>query len=139
MAEVNMLVNDFLLKELSAETRKIGTKVVVRRTNETPAYTADIIDIIIMPHSDFYRIKFMAFYQLNQYNSVKALKELSRNFPYTPDYNLGIGYILNQQPLAGSVQPYGSIRLKSEIDLPETSSQPDEVKVYWKKPTSGFM
>ena len=114
MADVKMLVDDFLLKELSAETRKIGTKVVVRKTNETPAYTADIMDVIIIPQSEFYRIKFMTFYSACNHNAVKALKELSRNFPFAPDYHLGLGYILNLCDTQPNV--FNNIKIKAEFE-----------------------
>ena len=114
MADVNMLVDDLLLRELSAETRKIGTKVLVRKTEDMPAYVADIVDVIIVPQSEFYRIKFMTSYSSCNQNAVKALKELSRNFPFTPDYHLGIGYILNVRDLQSNL--FNNIKIKGEIE-----------------------
>lgn len=140
MADVNMLVDDALLKELSIETKKIGTKVVVRKSKENPAYTAEIADVIIVPQSEFYRVKFVSFYYSCQYNSVKALKELHKNFPFTPDYNLGIGYILNQRELEDADNVFVKILLKGEFELFErTLPLPEELKESWKKPISGFL
>ncbi len=137
---MDMLVNDLLLKELSAETRKIGSKIMVKRVPGCPAYPAEISDIIIIPHSEFYRSKFMVFYQANQYNAVKTLKELHRNFPFTPDYNLGIGYVLNRESVLGGHDPTGCIKLKGEIEIPEIQkSQLGDTLETWKKPESGFL
>jgi hypothetical protein len=128
MAVVNNIVDDVLLRELSAETRKVGTKVLAKKTKDFPAYMADIIDVIILPHSEFYREKFMVCYYEQNQNSVKALKELNRNFPFVPDYQLGIGYILGQTYDTSNIS--NCIKIKVELDLvlkmDETETNPLE-------------
>jgi hypothetical protein len=114
MTQVKTAVDDNLLKTLSIETRKIGTKVLVKKSVKLPEYTADIIDVIIIPQEEFYRRKFMQFYKSCEFNSVKALKELANNFLYTPDFELGIGYILNVNKAPDDLMP--SIKIKSEIE-----------------------
>ena len=111
-----MLVSEALLKELSAETRKIGTKILVKATAGYPQYSADIINVIILPHSEFYRNKFMLFYRSCKHNAVKALKELYINFPYAPDYELGIGYILN---IYSETEIINTIIIKGEFETAE--------------------
>jgi len=117
MIDTKTLVDDALLKELSIETRKIGSRVLVKRVNEHPGYMADIMDIIILPYSDFYRSKFMVFYKTYNHNAVKALKELNVNFPFIPDFELGIGYILNIS--SGDETSYlnNSIKIKTELEF----------------------
>lgn len=117
MIEKRTLVDDALLKELSAETRKIGSKVFVKRTPEHPAFSTEIIDVIIMPHTSFYRAKFMDYYLLYSRNSVKALKELANHFPFIPDYQLGIAYVLNIEPLAETKTPVAPIKISSELEF----------------------
>ena len=95
MIDTTIIVDDILLRQLSLETKKIGSRVLVKQTPECSEYVADIIDVIIIPHTEFYRKKYIHFYKLCNYNSVKALKELSRSFPFIPDFELGIAYVLN--------------------------------------------
>lgn len=95
MNETKTLVDDVLLKQLSLETKKIGTHVLIKRTPHHPEFVADILDVIILPHSEFYRSKYMMYYKSCNYNSVKALKELARHFPFIPDFDLGIAFVLN--------------------------------------------
>jgi len=116
MIDTKILVEDALLKELSVETRKIGSKVVVKKTTDHPEYIADIIDVIILPHSDFYRTKFMAYYKTCNNNAVKALKELNYHFPFIPDFELGIGYILNCEPILESPNGLGNIKIRKELE-----------------------
>jgi len=123
MIDTKALVNDTLLRELSVETRKIGSRVQVKATAEHPGYLADIVDVIILPHSVFYRTRFMGYYKLYNQNSVKALKELHRHFPFIPDFELGIAYVLNVEPL-NDLDP---IKIKGEFEAFTTttlSSQP---------------
>lgn len=117
MIDTKTLVDDTLLRELSVETRKIGSRVLVKRVNEHPGYIADILDIIILPYADFYRTKFMNFYRIYNYNAVKALKELNVHFPFIPDFELGIGYILNIS--SGDENSYlnTSIKIKTELQF----------------------
>jgi len=119
MIDAKALVNDFLLKELSIETKKIGTKVLVKKNGGVPEYTADIVDVIVIPQSEFYRAKFMRFYKIYNYNSVKALKELANNFSFTPDYELGIGYILNVSEAPAMLTK--TIKIKSELQVVQNS------------------
>ncbi len=140
MAVVNNIVDDLLLRELSAETRKIGTKVLVKKTIDHPAYMADIVDVIIFPHSEFYRAKFMVCYYEQNQNSVKALKELNRSFPFVPDYQLGIGYILGQTNDTSNF-PH-CIKIKVELDvvlqMDETESNPLEIGIVKNKNLSSY-
>ena len=122
MVDTKILVEDYLLRELSVETRKIGSKVVVKKTPDHPEFTADIMDVIILPYSDFYRTKFMTYYKLYNHNSVKALKELNIHFPFIPDFELGIGYILNIVPILESTNGFSYIKIKTELELFNTLS-----------------
>lgn len=117
MMDTKTLVDDALLRELSAETRKIGSRVLVKRNQDHPEFTADIMDVIVMPHTSFYRAKFMEYYCLYSHNSVKALKELSRTFPFIPDYQLGIAYMLNLEPDQESPARLNHIKVKSELEF----------------------
>ena len=122
MIDTKILVEDTLLRELSLETRKIGSKVVVKHTPDHPEYMADIMDVIILPHSDFYRTKFMVYYKTCNNNSVKALKELNNHFPFISDFELGIGYILNIAPILENIDGFGHIKIKTELEVFNTFS-----------------
>jgi|GEM_PF-1467012 len=122
MSDVKILVNDFLLRELSAETRKIGSRVLVKATEHLPEFTADIMDVIILPHSEFYRFKFTGYYKLFNHNSVKALKELSKHFPFIPDFELGIGYLLNLGFSQENSSSYDPIKISRELEWLKASS-----------------
>jgi len=117
MIDTKTLVDDALLRELSVETRKIGSRVLVRPAQDQPEYMADIADVIVMPQTSFYRIKFMEYYRLYGFNSVKALKELGNNFPFIPDYHLGIAYVLNVEPDHQRSLHLNHIKLKAELDF----------------------
>jgi hypothetical protein len=117
MREKRILVSDPLLRKLSQETRRIGSKVLVRSAKGMPAYMADITDVIIMPHTAFYRDKFMEYYRACQHNAVKALKELANKFPFIPDYGLGLAYVLNVSE-GDDPQDHGQmIRIQSELEF----------------------
>jgi len=96
--------------------------------------------VIIFPYSEFYRAKFMVCYYEQNLNSVKALKELNRNFPFVPDYQLGIGYILGQT-IETSNFPH-CIKTKTELDvvllLDETESNPLENGIVKNKNLSSY-
>lgn len=117
MIDTKIVVDDILLRELSVETRKIGSRVGVKRGTEHPAFMADIMDVIILPYSEFYRTKFMAFYKIYNYNAVKALKELNVHFPFIPDFELGIGYVLNLSFADEQSTLRNSIKIKTELDF----------------------
>lgn len=129
MMYAKTLADDVLLKELSFETRKIGSRVRVKQKPEHPEFTADVLDVIILPCSAFYRSKFMLLYAHYNYNAVKALKELGRQFPFIPDFELGIGYVLNTG--ADTSQQGMCVKLKTEVELPgSTSSVSDTVPAF---------
>lgn len=114
MEAVKMLVDDLLLKDLSVETKKIGAKVSVKAGVTGKEFMAEIVDVIILPRADFYRQKFMHFCKSYNHNSVKALKELGTNFPFSVDFDLGIGYVLN---VSGQASNYVLLRDEFEVLL----------------------
>ena len=117
-----MIVSDALLRQLSAETKKVGRKVLIRETRLMPELTACISNVIIIPHSEFYRNKFMSYYRHYQQNSVKALKELAANFPYTPDYELGLAFVIILRSNVSEHPGHVKILLVSEFELIEENS-----------------
>lgn len=112
-----MIVSDALLKQLSTETQKVGQLVRMSEMRLMPEFMAYISNVIILPHSEFYRNKFMSFYEQYNHNSVKALKELAVDFPYTPDYQLGLGFVITIQSTVHEHSNQFKILLAHEFDL----------------------
>lgn len=108
------IVTDALLRKFSRETTLVGKKVTIPGSKTKAGYEATIINVIIFPMSDFYQNQFLTFYQFFNQNAVKALKEMGQHFPYTPDYRLDIGYVLDTRTSA-----FGSneIKAREEFDL----------------------
>lgn len=121
---VNTIVSDALLRQLSTETAKVGRQVTLRETKFMPGLQALIANVIILPQSDFYRQKFMQLYRQFNYNAVKALKELSVDFPYTPDYDLGLGFVINLELPGQAPQLNARVLLLHELELREDVHQP---------------
>jgi hypothetical protein len=71
---------------------------------------------------------------------VKALKELNRDFPFVPDYQLGIGYILGHTN--DTSKSSNCIKIKTELDLvlrlDETESNPLENGILKNKNLSSY-
>lgn len=107
-------VSDALLRKLSRETAHVGKKVTVPGSKTRAGYEAIIVNVIIFPLSEFYQNQFFTFYRFFNQNAVKALKEMAQHFPYTPDYRLDVGYVLDT-----CSPPFGSneIRSREEFDL----------------------
>ncbi len=125
--KVNTIVSDALLKQLSSETSKVGRQVKVRETRFLPTVTAFITNVIILPQSEFYRNKFMTLYNRHQHNAVKALKELALDFPYTPDYDLGLGFVIALHISGQEVHQHAKVLLRHELELlPENSHSAPE-------------
>ena len=108
-------ITDALLRKLSKETDLVGKQIVVPGSKLKAGYEATVINVIILPFSDFYRNQFLTFYQFFNQNAVKALKEMVHHFPYTPDYRLDIGYVLDTRS-----SPFGinDIKGRDDFDLP---------------------
>lgn len=123
MIDTKTLVNDALLRELSIETRKIGSKVLVKPSPEQGEFMTDIVDVIIAPETSFYRAKFMEYYRLYSYNAVKALKELGNNFPFIPDFRLGIAYVLSIEPDHRDPSTINPVRFKHELEFQAPGAQ----------------
>lgn len=131
MADMNMIVSDALLKQLSAETNKVGKLVSIKETRLMPELMAYISNVIIMPHSEFYRNQFMNFYKQYNQNAVKALKELAIDFPYAPDYELGLAFVITLKSSVNDHQDQFKILLAHEFDLREDRSLSDfRQKIY---------
>lgn len=93
------VVEESLLRKFSMELEIIGKAVRLKtKYGETDG---TVKDVLIIPVPEFYRKQFMLFYKANQGNGVKALKELQRNFPYAPDYQLDLGYLIEINEAAG--------------------------------------
>lgn len=122
--KVNTIVSDALLKQLSSETSKVGRQVNVRETRFLPSVSAFITNVIILPQSEFYRNKFMALYSRHEHNAVKALKELAIDFPYTPDYDLGLGFVIALHIPGQEVRQHAKVLLRHELELLPESSGP---------------
>ena len=119
MTDTKTMVTDFLLRELSAKTKNVGKRVLIRETKLITELTAYITNVIIIPHSDFYRIRFMDFYKLYNQNAVKALKELGNLFPYSPDYELGIAFVITIKSSLEGIQGHTSIMLEPDLEILE--------------------
>lgn len=115
--KVNTIVSDALLKQLSAETTKIGRQVRVRETLFSPGAQAFIANVIILPQAEFYRNKFMTLYRQHQHNAVKALKDLAADFPFVPDYHLGLGFVIHIQLPGQLPQTAAKVLLLHELEL----------------------
>lgn len=119
MADMNMIVSDALLKQLSAETNKVGKSVSIKEFRLSADLMIYISNVIIMPHSEFYRNKFLSFYQQYNRNAVKALKELAIDFPYTPDYELGLAFVITLKSSVNDGKDEFRILFAHEFDLVE--------------------
>ncbi len=93
-------VDEALLKKLSLATQLVGKTVMIKNMPESECQ-AIVTNAIIFPFSDFYRTQFLNYYKQHHQNAVKALKELLKQFAYTPDYRLDIGYMLSTSPTLG--------------------------------------
>lgn len=123
--KMNMIVSDALLRQLSSETPKIGKYVQLRETRFMPELKALITNVIILPQSEFYRNKFMNLYRQHDHNAVKALKELAVDFPYTPDYELGLGFVISLLTPHQPEQKHAKILLLHELELLEEKQTPE--------------
>jgi hypothetical protein len=128
MIDTKMLVDDVLLRELSVETRKVGSKVLVNSTETHPEFMADILDVIVFPRANFFRKKYLFYFVQCNFNSVKALKELHRHFPFIPDFDLGIGYVLNIED--SEQQGINTIKTYKELEFFSRPSSEVEKQVW---------
>jgi hypothetical protein len=111
-----------LLRRFALELENIGRTVMVKASRTAGAYEGMITDILILPVPEFYRKQFMTFYRLNAYNGVKALKDLQKNFPYAPDYELDIGFVISDLQ-AGGDPGKNRVCSRGEIELSTRSCE----------------